>query len=57
MEYRLTEPFTKDKVRDLRAGDQILVTGTIYTARDAAHKKITEMMARGEQPPFAIAEA
>ena len=57
MEYRLTEPFTKDKVRDLRAGDQILVTGTIYTARDAAHKKITEMMARGEQPPFAIADS
>ena len=57
MEYRLTEPFTKEAVRNLRAGDQILVTGTIYTARDAAHKKIVEMMDRGEKPPFDIADS
>ena len=48
MEYRLTAPFTKDKVKDLRAGDRVYVTGTIYTARDAAHKRITEMIGRGE---------
>ena len=57
MEYRLTEPFTKEAVRNLRAGDQVLVTGTIYTARDAAHKKIVEMMDRGETPPFDIADS
>ncbi len=57
MEYRLTEPFTKEAVRNLRAGDQVLVTGTIYTARDAAHKKIVEMMDRGEKPPFDIADS
>ena len=54
MEYRLTEPFTKDKIRDYRAGDKVLITGTIYTARDAAHKRITEMLRRGEKPPFEI---
>lgn len=54
MEHRLTEPFTKDKVKNFRAGDRVLITGTIYTARDAAHKRITEMLARGEAPPFAI---
>ena len=54
MEYRLTEPYTKDAVRELRAGDQVRITGTIYTARDAAHKKITEMIGRGEKPPFEI---
>ena len=34
MEYRLTEPFTKDKTAVYRAGDKVYVTGTIYTARD-----------------------
>lgn len=55
MEYRLKEPFTKEAVRDLRAGDQVLITGTVYTARDAAHKKIGEMMHKGEETPFEIA--
>ena len=55
MEYRLKEPFTKEAVRDLRAGDQVLITGTVYTARDVAHKKIVEMMHKGEETPFEIA--
>jgi len=54
MEYRLTEPFTKEQLKDCRAGDRVLVTGTVYTARDAAHKRITEMLDRGEEPPFDI---
>lgn len=54
MEYRLNEPFTKDKVKDLRAGDRVFITGTIYTARDAAHKRLTEMVRRGEELPFAL---
>lgn len=49
---RLEGPFTKEKVADLRAGDSVLLTGTIYTARDQAHKRITEMLDRGEKPPF-----
>lgn len=54
MAVRITEPFTKDKIKDLRAGDSVLLTGTIYTARDAAHKRIVEMIDRGEEPPFEI---
>ena len=38
--------------RELRAGDRILLSGTVYTARDAAHKKIMEKLARGEELPF-----
>ena len=41
MEKRLTTPFTKDKIKDLKAGDSVLITGTIYTARDAAHEIMT----------------
>ncbi|MEE0772356.1 MAG: Fe-S-containing hydro-lyase [Anaerovoracaceae bacterium] len=55
MEHRLTEPFNKDKLKELRAGDKVLITGTVYTARDAAHKRITEMIASGQEPPFPIA--
>lgn len=54
MEYRLTEPFTKEKVKEFRAGDTVLITGTIYTARDAAHKRMTELLEKGERLPFAL---
>lgn len=54
MEHRLTEPFSKEQIKKFRAGDRVLVTGTIYTARDAAHKRITEMIAEGTNPPFEI---
>lgn len=54
MEHRLTEPFSREQVKTFRAGDRVLVTGTIYTARDAAHKRITEMIAAGKTPPFDI---
>ncbi|MCI1955200.1 MAG: FumA C-terminus/TtdB family hydratase beta subunit [Oscillospiraceae bacterium] len=48
---------TKDMARaaeKLRAGDRVLLSGTVYTARDAAHKRICAMLDRGEKPPFAI---
>lgn len=57
MEHKIREPFTKDKMKSLRAGDRILITGTIYTARDAAHKRITESLQRGETLPFALEES
>lgn len=52
--WRLEEPFTKEKLADFRAGDTVLITGTVYTARDAAHKRLTEMLERGETLPFTI---
>lgn len=54
MEYRLNEPFNKEKIGGFKAGDRVLVTGTIYTARDAAHKRLTEMIERGEKLPFEL---
>lgn len=43
-------------LRDLRAGDAVAVFGTVYTARDAAHKRLTEMLARGEDLPLELAD-
>lgn len=47
-------PFTKDKLSELKAGDSVLISGVIYTARDAAHKRLTEMLDRGEKLPFEL---
>ncbi len=49
---RLTTPLTPDDVKGLKAGDRVLITGTIYTARDAAHRRIIDAIDRGEEPPF-----
>lgn len=49
---RLKAPLTDDDVRGLRAGDNILIDGVIYTARDAAHKKLVELMEQGEALPI-----
>lgn len=48
----LTAPFTDDIIKSLNAGDMVYISGTIYTARDAAHKRLFEMLERGEQMPF-----
>jgi fumarate hydratase subunit beta len=50
----LNTPLTKDKVRTLKAGDSVLISGTIYTGRDAAHKKMIDALSRGEELPFDI---
>ena len=49
---RITTPLDDDKVLSLKAGDNLLITGVIYTARDAAHKKLTELMYQGEELPI-----
>lgn len=51
---KLSFPFTKDKIKELKVGDSVLISGTIYTARDAAHKRLTEMLDRGEKLPFEL---
>lgn len=48
----ITPPLTDEVIRTLHAGDMVYVTGTIYTARDAAHKRLVEMLERGEAMPF-----
>ncbi len=47
----------EEAVKTLRAGESILLSGTVYTARDAAHKKICAMLANGDTPPFELAGA
>lgn len=54
MEKYLKTPLTKEKVKDLQAGDYVYITGTIYTARDAAHKRMTEELIEGKNLPFNI---
>ena len=54
---KLTLPIDKQQVEKLRAGDSVLVSGTIYTARDCAHKRLVEMLCRGEELPFEIPES
>ncbi len=50
---RIETPIVDESViEDLRAGDLVLISGVIYTARDAAHKRIVEALERGENPPF-----
>ena len=52
MEKRITTPLTDEVIEDLRIGDKVLITGWIYTARDAAHKRMVEAIQRGEKPPI-----
>ncbi len=44
----------KDAIPGLRAGDRVILSGCIYTARDAAHKRIFELLDEGKEPPFDI---
>ena len=52
MERHITLPLTEELARTLHAGDTVYLTGTIYTSRDAGHKRMCEALARGEELPF-----
>ncbi|HHT87645.1 MAG TPA: Fe-S-containing hydro-lyase [Clostridiales bacterium] len=54
MEKQIHTPLTKDKMKDLKAGDYVCITGIIYSARDAAHKRMYEAVMAGEDLPFSI---
>ena len=52
---KIKAPITDDSViESLKAGDLVLISGVIYTARDAAHKRIVEALDRGEKPPIEL---
>lgn len=57
MEYRLQTPLSRAELAALRAGDTVLLSGVIYTARDAAHKRLCALAAAGEAMPFALQDA
>lgn len=52
MSKRITTPLTDKSLADLNVGDEVLLTGIMYTARDAAHRLIIEAVERGEDPPI-----
>lgn len=54
MQYKLTTPVTRDDLAPLRAGDTVLLSGTVYTARDAAHQRMMELLDKGERLPFPV---
>ena len=54
MQYKLTTPVTREDLAPLRAGDTVLLSGTVYTARDAAHQRMMELLDKGERPPFPV---
>ena len=51
-QIRIQTPLTEEQSRKLKAGDMVLISGKIYSARDAAHKVMTEALARGEELPI-----
>ncbi len=54
---KLTLPLTREAARKLRAGDSCLLSGVIYTARDAAHKRLCDALDRGEELPLELKDA
>ena len=54
MQYKLTTPVTREDLAPLRAGDTVLLSGTVYTARDAAHQRMMELLDKGEHLPFPV---
>ena len=54
MEKYINAPLKEEEIVNLNAGDYVYITGTIYTARDAAHKRMFEAVLRGEELPFSV---
>jgi len=54
---KITTPLNREKARTLRAGDSCLISGVIYTARDAAHKRLCELVAAGKDLPLDIQDS
>jgi fumarate hydratase subunit beta len=54
MDFHINAPIKKEDARKLQSGDYVYLTGTIYTARDAAHKRMIETLDRKEPLPFDI---
>ncbi|NFG25099.1 Fe-S-containing hydro-lyase [Clostridium botulinum] len=54
MEIKLHTPLTLDKVLKLKSGDTVLLSGTIYSARDAAHKRLIDLLDKNEKLPLNI---
>ena len=54
MEKHITVPMKREEREKLKSGDYVYITGTVYTARDAAHKRMMETLERGEKLPIEL---
>jgi len=54
---KITTPLTREKVKKLKTGDEVLITGTLYTSRDAGHQRMLDQLAAGESLPFNIEDS
>lgn len=54
MDRKINVPLSKEDAASLRTGDYVYLTGTVYTARDAAHKRMDEALKNGEELPFDV---
>lgn len=54
MEIKINTPLTEEKTKKLKAGDSVLLSGVIYTGRDAAHKRLIELLDKGQELPLHI---
>ena len=57
MPVSIKTPLSREEARKLRAGDSCLISGVIYTARDAAHKRLCELVAAGKELPIDVRDA
>lgn len=57
MDQYINTPITAEVTKDLKSGDYVYITGTIYVARDAAHKRMIEALERGDELPIDIKDA
>lgn len=57
MAIRIQTPFTRETARTLKAGDSCLISGVIYTARDAAHKRLCDLLDAGKPLPLDIRDS
>ncbi|MCM8781370.1 MAG: FumA C-terminus/TtdB family hydratase beta subunit [Candidatus Omnitrophica bacterium] len=51
---RITSPLTKAQIKNLKAGEEVLLSGAIYTARDQAHRRLCEAVVKGKKPPIEL---
>ena len=54
MQKKITSPFSDKTIADLKAGDQVLISGVMYVGRDSAHKRLVEAMNKGDKLPFDV---
>ena len=54
MSRKIITPLTEEQIKSLKAGDSVLLTGYVYTARDAAHKRLVDLINEGKELPFDV---